>query len=230
MTFGRQMSSRNPPVAQSTFGFPDDSLSAPGSTRLGLVPSGVPPKVNILSTRRFCPARLSTLDLKSEPDSSPVRALRSWHEAFSFPALCLCKLRGRRSRSPKNVEKLSFGPHRLACTSKAKKIFPPRFSTFPPPKTVQLFSQICASVSFGGGPFPFSSLCLSWFILPTLPNVEKLSFQPRVYLFLRESKNLFPPLQSALSILCLTFAPASHRTQARDGPEFARAAPIFLQP
>jgi len=53
--------------------------------------------------------------------------------------LCVLRVSVVNLPSPqKNVEKLSFGPHRLACTSKAKKIFSPRFSTFPPPKTVQL--------------------------------------------------------------------------------------------
>jgi len=33
---------------------------------------------------------------------------------------------------PKKVEKLSFGPHRLACTSKAKNYFRPQTHTFPP--------------------------------------------------------------------------------------------------
>jgi len=104
---------------------------------------------------------------------------------FFFPVLCLGKLGGRRLRSRKNVEKLSFGPHRLACTSKAKKLFHPPFQLFPPHKTVPLSpSSLHFSRSKRGQFSPLPSLCalcprcaLCHFAPPR--NVEKLSFQAR---------------------------------------------------
>jgi len=111
----------------------------------------------------------------------------------------------------KNVEKLSFGPHRLACTSKAKKIFLPPFSTFIRPKTVQLSSShLSPSVQSGGiSPSLLSAFCglsvrlfssplriLRVFVVKALSlqkNVEKLSFHPRILAFSRESDDFFPP-------------------------------------
>jgi len=68
MTSGPQMSSRKPTAAQSTFGFPDGSVSPPGSTLVASVAFGrarersnnslfrlLPPKVSITSTRRLHP-------------------------------------------------------------------------------------------------------------------------------------------------------------------------------
>jgi len=84
----------------------------------------------------FCPIHPALLfePLSVSSPSPPSRSLRPLREALSSPALNLC---GRNPASilqsvpfrlgqnvpPRNVEKLSFGPHRLACTSKRKKYF-----------------------------------------------------------------------------------------------------------
>jgi len=221
MTSAHQMSSRKPPVAQSTFGFPDDPprsadfspprISSAHRLSVGmLTPTAHPPgsplcslrplrslreafsphplslypvsssasasvlsnfqnveklsfqarlnclyrqlenfftasKVNIFPRptppiRR--PAHPSTFNVQLETNSSPSLSLRparlgalpKMREALSSPVLCLGELGGRPPGSRKNVEKISFGPHRLACTSRRKKLFHPHFSTFPPPK------------------------------------------------------------------------------------------------
>jgi len=56
-------------------------------------------------------------------------------------------------RGPKNVEKLSFRPHWLACTSSPKKLFRPPFQHFPHPQTVQL-SRSNLRPLFHFGPLP----------------------------------------------------------------------------
>jgi len=63
------------------------------------------------------------------PSLSSLPSLRT--TPLSFPVRCLGELGGRPSRSRKNVEKLSFGPHRLACTSRPKKLFHPQIQHFP---------------------------------------------------------------------------------------------------
>jgi len=139
MTSAMQTSSRKPPVGQSTFGFPDDP---PRSADFS------PPRTS--STHRLSVGMLTP---PAHPPSSPSRswrparlsALQKMHEALSSPVLCLAELGGRPSGSRKNVEKLSFGPHRLACTSKAKKIFHPPFLHFTRPQTVPLSSLQSAS-------------------------------------------------------------------------------------
>jgi len=224
MTSAPQMSSRKPPVRQSTFGFPDDSASprvGTTSTSSHLFSPTPPPAAStstqpstrnlklethlplpclspclswlILTTSKNVEklsfqARLNCLYRQSEnflttpkfnilppPPASilrtapglsplspshpwrPVRlgALQKMHEAFFSPALCLRELRGRQSRPSKNVEKLSFGPHRLACTSRPKKYFHPHFQHFSAPKLsncpppVCAFCTSCAHCGFG---------------------------------------------------------------------------------
>jgi len=80
MTSARQMSSRTPPVAQSTFGFLDDSMSPPGSARVPRAAFGVPLKVNILSTH-LTPQFVSIGVICGPAFFPSSRPLRPWREA-----------------------------------------------------------------------------------------------------------------------------------------------------
>jgi len=183
-----QMSSRKPPVGQSTFGFPDDP---PRSADFSPQPDSSAPRlsVGVLTPPAPLPCTL-------------LRTIRSLREALSSPVLWLCELRGRPSSSRKNVEKLSFHPRNPERTANRKKLFHPPFQHFPPPKTVQLSSHLCGLRALVRSKKCVKlppSLFLGVFVrfVGDQKNVEKLSFQARVFSILLEPEKSFPPLQSA---------------------------------
>jgi len=125
----------------------------------------------IAPIRRFAefPFRLST-----SPPLRPARlgTLQEMREAFSSPVLCLRELFGRQSPSRKNVEKLSFGPHRLACTSRRKKYFHPVFQHFPARKLSHCLTARFAHVA------PFRAHCAH--AVNHSPSVRSVSSLPSV--------------------------------------------------
>jgi len=235
MTSASQMSSRKPPVAQSTFGFPDDLPRPPGSPLTSsegsscvlALPFAALSKVNIsrmaASTNRFPPPPLPSAR------HSTFSQLKTVH--LSSPRLCV--------KPRKNVEKLSFRPHRLDCTSRRKKLFRPPFQHFPHPKTVQLSSAL--GVLGGLRSFLRSKKCVRPPSLPcsvrSMSSVASVSFLPapkkvntsRFFNIFPQQNGPTAPLPSPPSALffCLAalgfnssfgFSPWSFRAAAHDRP------------
>jgi len=127
VTSAHQMSSRNPPVGQSTFGFPDD----PAQPRVGttstssLLFSATPPPAAL------GPAQPAAFSLKPETNPSPCwparpSALQKMREAFppcSVPSLSSSAFAPFPS-SLQNVEKLSFQARVLAFSRESEDFFP----------------------------------------------------------------------------------------------------------
>jgi len=166
------MSSRKPHVAQSTFGFPDDSSPERGLSSPQQTPS----------TQNSCPVQSSTFSLR--PESSLIHVLSFPHPAWSNLA------------TPKNVEKLSFQA-RLNCLYRQSENFYTtlKCNILPDPSGLMVRAAPCLPPLLSSrtlrhlleAPSSLSS-CLCE-LLGIQKNVEKLSFQARVFSILLQPEN-----------------------------------------
>jgi len=186
MTSARQMSSRKPPVAMSTFGFPDDPHPALGRT----VASAVP----------LCRARERSSNSQFQspsPNALPASAHKTFQVLWPVPVVALGRARNPSlfwSPPPKvNIPSIChvplcqprppFRPPARGLSSpqqtpSTQRPRPVQLSTFSPkPETHPIYVP--------RSPRP------TWSNLATLQNVEKLSFQARIYSNCRETKIFF---------------------------------------
>jgi len=176
MTSALQMSSRKPPVGQSTFGFPDDSF---------------------LGARAFQPAANS---VHPAPASCPTRNPKP--ETPSPLSPCSPCLAWSNLATQKNVEKLSFQARIYLFCRESENFFTTlKCDIFPHPtpasrRPAQPSTVKLETLSTPSRPWLEAPAFLRVFVsfVGDRKNVEKLSFHPRIYLFCRESQNFSPAL------------------------------------
>jgi len=185
MTSALQMSSRKPPVRQSTFGFPDDSahhLVGTTSTSSHLSTTTPPPAA---------PASTQPATFNPKPETRPQ------------PSPCPRCLSWSNLATPKNVEKLSFQARLNCLYRQSKKIFTAsKVNIFPrPTPPIRRPAQPSTfNRQLETNSFPASCLReLCGRQSGSRKNVERFSFQARVRAISCETEKIFWPLVSTFS-------------------------------